>query len=579
MLGLVSARRRLALRQSLVAVASSLAILTGLGCSGSSPDAAQPGSGTDSGAPGVNDGGAPPPEASGGDGGAANDGGAAGSAGALVALNALVPELGQAPAGGCSGGAGAGTQYCDFFEYVAPHVNGVSTFLVWSQIDHGASGPCVEGSTANPCDWTAYDAYVEAFVKAGLTVNLVVIGVPEGGMSNQGTPDYVFTSAYAASLGAPSQDMVVCNLWPGNKASPVHGSKSVSGVWNEGACYATAGGCAGSAPYADHNGFPVVYEKPYATAYQSFIANVVKHYSPAGAGMGPALASHIGYARFGVTAGGEAQMFCDTVWPGPSGLAAAPLAYSSDAFLGSSSAPESGYVSSLIGTIAGAKPVMKTLINAHAGPPSNSDLGFADSMVEIATASGVGFGMEALSIGDAYEDSLGKPCNDDWCKNFGAHAGTGVPLVLQSTIPTMQPTYAASIDGNGTEATATCGPSCDFYVGNSGWVTVSGSDPAGFDGTFLITGGEPNTAITFASKTSGKSSSATLEGPDYLPTTIPFAVKNHATALEIYLCDLFYAFDPNAVSGQNCSTPPGPQSNAYAAVLGTVGTGLGRGAK
>jgi hypothetical protein len=486
-----------------------------------------------------------------------------------TSLNALVPSLANAPAGGCTAST-EGDEHCDFFKYVAPHVAGVSTFLYWSQIDHGASA-CVEGSADHPCDWTAFDATVSEYVNAGLTVNLIVIGVNEGGMSNQGTPAYVFTPAYATSLGAAPQDMVTCGLWPGGKNSPVQGSMTVSGIWNHDACTATGGSCNGSAPYTDTNGFPVVYEKPFMTGYQGFIANVLKHYSASGSGSGPALASKIGYARFGMTAGGETQLFCQTVWPGVAGMGAAPDQYSKTLFVGSASDPSSGYISSMANFIHAQHSKIPSLINAHVGPPANSDLSYADEEAQIAVANEMGFGMEALSIADPYQHALGKPCNDDWCAGFEANAKTGLPLVLQSTIPTTSPTFGiTTISGDGKSATVTCATDCDFYTGNSGWVTVSGNSNAAFNGTFQIKSVASTSTFTFASTTNASGNGGSLENPDYLPTTIPFAVSEHASALEIYLCDLFYAFDPNAVANEKCSTPPGASSSLYAATLTSV---------
>jgi hypothetical protein len=55
-----------------------------------------------------------------------------------------------------------------------------------------------------------------------------------------------------------------------------------------------------------------------------------------------------------------------------------------------------------------------------------------------------------------------------------------------------------------------------------------------------------------------------------LPATVPFGIAHHASAFEIYLCDLFYAFDPNPVTGSACSTPPGAYSTQYATTLSTV---------
>ncbi|HTR52155.1 MAG TPA: hypothetical protein VMJ10_15685 [Kofleriaceae bacterium] len=470
-----------------------------------------------------------------------------------VAVNALAPNL-VAPAAGCAGVPDGASQYCDFAKYIAPHVDGISIFVYWKQIDHGATEPCVEGSQTNPCDWSQVDPRIESFVSLGLTVNLIAIGVPEGGTGNAATPAYVFSAEYAAQLGAPPQDFAVCALWPGGANAPVHGSTTASAVWNTSACYTPGGTCSAS---ADTSGFPVVYEKPYETAYAGFVANVVQHYSPRGSMSGPDLASHIGYIRFGVTAGGEAQLICNSVWPGPGGLAAQPLAFAKTAFL-------DGYVQPLVGAMHAAQPAVGVLINTHDGPPSNTDVSYADIEAQLAVGAGVGIGMESLGIGDAYEYAHGGTCNDDWCANFDNT--TGVPHVLQTTIPTLQPAFSvASITGNGTHAEVTCSGPCDFYTGNSGWVQVTGT--GAYDGTYQIAEVLSANSFAIASSTTATVTTGTIIGPDFLPVSAPFAAAHHATALEIYACDLFYAFDPNPVTGMNCSTPPGAYSAQYASLL------------
>jgi len=484
--------------------------------------------------------------------------------GARVAVNALAPFMTE-PSGGCPGEGGT-PGYCEFFEYVAPHMNGISTFLVWREIDTGST-PCVEGSKDNPCNWTSYDTQLAKYVAAGLEVNLIVVGVNEGGTSNDATPPYVFTPSYASSLGASPQDMVTCSLWPGGPSSPVHGSKTVSGVWNHDSCYSTSGACSGS---TDTTGFPVVYEKPYMTAYQGFIANVLQHYSARGTGAGPGLSSHIGYVRFGMTAGGENQLFCSTVWPGAKGLAAQPLSYSKEAYLGSMADPSSGYVSAMVSWIHAKDPSVGVLINSHSGPPADTDLTYADIEAELATSNHVGIGMEALGISDVYESSRGKPCNDDWCENFEQYAQAGVPLVLQTTQATLQPAFTiSSIAASGGTAIANCTTVCDFYTGNSGWVQIIGNSVADFNGTFPVIG-TTSTSFAFASPSNASGTGGTAIVPDDLATTVPFAVSEHTTALELYLCDLLYAFDPNPVTGSKCSTPPGSYSATYAATIQSV---------
>ncbi len=484
-----------------------------------------------------------------------------------VAINALAPNL-VAPDNGCVGVADGASQYCDFVKYVAPHVNGISIFLIWNEIDHG-DAPCVEGSST-PCDWQAFDARVADFVSHGLTVNLIVVGVPEGGHGNNGTPSYVFKPSYAASLGAPPQDFSVCGLWPGGANAPVKGSPTLSAVWNSDSCTASVGTCAAS---TDHSGFPVVYEKPYMTAYQSFVANVIKHYSPAGDGDGPTLAAHVGYARFGMTAGGETQLFCQDMWPGPSGLAADPGGFTKDIFM-------NDYITPMVATLAGAHPAIGLEINAHNGPPGETDFTLADAEGSAALAVGVGIGMESLSIADPAKLAAGNLCGDDWCGQFD-RAPAHVPLVLQTTCPTVTQEYPLmSITGDGHLATATCVGNCtaldsnqscggalDLYPGSSGWTEIHGS--GAYDGAYAVKVLSP-TSFQFTSTITTAVTTGSARTPDFLPATVPFGIAHHASAFEIYLCDLFYAFDPNPVTGSVCSTPPGAYSTQYATTLSTV---------
>jgi hypothetical protein len=218
----------------------------------------------------------------------------------------------------------------------------------------------------------------------------------------------------------------------------------------------------------------------------------------------------------------------------------------------------------MISWIQAQSPNVPVEINSHAGPPADTDLSYADVEAQLAVASHVGFGMENLSIGDPYELAQGKPCGEDWCKNFATYADAGLPLVLQTTIPTLQPEFTiGTISTDGHTATATCTGPCDFY--RNAWVQITGNSTAELNGTFIVTDATA-TSFSFASS-SASGSGGTAIGPDYLPTTVPFAVSERATALEFDMCDMFYAFDPNPVVGMTCSTPPGSDSAKYAAAL------------
>jgi hypothetical protein len=104
--------------------------------------------------------------------------------------------------------------------------------------------------------------------------------------------------------------------------------------------------------------------------------------------------------------------------------------------------------------------------------------------------------------------------------------------------------------GDGKTATATCATPCDFY--RNGWAQVTGNSDPALNGTFTVTT-TTSTSFSYASTSTATGTGGTVINPDYLPISVPFAVSQHATALEIYLCDLLYAFDPDPVLGLTCS--------------------------
>ena len=77
-------------------------------------------------------------------------------------------------------------------------------------------------------------------------------------------------------------------------------------------------------------------------------------------------------------------------------------------------------------------------------------------------------------------------------------------------------------------------------------------------------------SFPWASPPTASGTGGRVIGPDYLPISVPFAVSEHATALEIYLYGLRYAFDPSPVAGLTCSTTPGPESAQDAKTLSDV---------
>jgi len=523
------------------------------------------------------------------------------------------PDSGQTPdAGGEAGASDAGSDgdasigraivsatvpplattdpgYADFMTYIAPHINAVAPIFMWNQFDTGTTtGPCNEST----CAWSTIDTELVAFIAAGLDINMLIEPTSEGGIGNAATPAYVFSPEYAASLSVAPQDQVVCGGWAGGTGAPIQAGAAHpmnAGVWSYDQCTVFAGtGCANPGPYTDTTGFPVVYETPFLTAYTTFIKTLLTHYSPMGTGQGPMIGSHMGYIRFGMASAAEDIPVCSDVWPAPQGQGTTPHpGFTADAYLAGTSSPP-GYVKTVLAAERAANVasgVSRSMVVATRSL-SVSDSTFADTEAMLADQYGAGFGMEALSMGDVYNDQNGEPnlCVDDWCNNFDKYASDGLMLYLQTILPNAQPVYALQgIAVSGGMATATCASSnasaCNLYP-NEPFVLQNTANSA-FDNTLFATAmTETGGNVTFAAPTSFPSGTITggqLYTADYLPVTLPFAVKMHAKALELFSCDLFAAFDPqslpaNVVCSRGYPAPltNGASAQAYASTIRAI---------
>jgi hypothetical protein len=233
--------------------------------------------------------------------------------------------------------------------------------------------------------------------------------------------------------------------------------------------------------------------------------------------------------------------------------------------------------------------------NTHAGPPGLNDTNYADveacilsgnpigsplcSVKDYSTTSG--FGMEALSEWDVANGP--DNCTDDWCYNFDQYHGYGLNLYLQTSYPNSEPGYTiVSISGTSSttlEVTCASTPVC-AYGGKGGnlqplaageVVKISGN--SGTSGTFTIATVIDGTHFTLDTSlcgvngnVCGAGSNGTAYSADYLPDTIPFAIKNYVDTLEVYFCDWAYGFSANS-SNDGCDTQESPYKTNYASIL------------
>jgi len=634
---------------------------------------------------------------------------------ARLALHAQSPPLviaWQAP--DCSS-AGNPTWCQNFIKYELPSLSGIGITMTWSAVDNctALGGPCLSDSSCSGAtcyNWAAVDNSLDAYINytgiagwnwktgcaGGKPCKIVIIVKPEvdSGNVNTATPQYVFSAAYASGLpGSPgAQDVVVCSGFQGAGGTvelyPLHNWQSNDfAIWHAGNCSVLSGNdikCSGSIP--DFSGFPVVYEQPIMTAYQTLLTNLAGHYSPSGIGKGPEVSPYLAYVRAGMASGGENNPQCEVygtisssdwgnpltvpagyvvqpsignsgkfiyvadsagstgsaapfwcqnggcytssdgtisrwhnvgsrtvgmtatpIWPGPKGQfppGNQPQEYSDNGYLASWSAPSAnGYVATMMQFLAGVGATFPWDVSSHFGPDSSSGVppdayAYADAEALLAAQSGIGFGMQSLNIGDPISSPLGvyPTSRQDWVANFQKYPNAPVhhlQLNDPGTTYFWPGYYINNITVTSGEATITCEPNsvnvlydCSPFSGQE--IFISGNSNILLNGTWMVncTGAmgaclmnqlQFSTAASFMSTPTGYG--GIVWSPNYWPITMPFALQRGATSLELWECDLDYAFGqvttqpvPNETSGSGCPEWGliGPDTNYENAISNTL---------
>ena len=166
--------------------------------------------------------------------------------------------------------------------------------------------------------------------------------------------------------------------------------------------------------------WPVPYETPYKTAWESFVAAAILHFNAS-----PNL-SQISYMRVGRSVGGEAFPYCT---PNLEALPA-PNTYSKNGWL--------DYYTEIDDFVQAQNPKMQILdpLNS-AGMPSDPTYGTAEAGIAVAHHNGSGktngFGSQGLQSSDIanYGANPQGFCASDWCGTFNTYYTQGMPLELQ----------------------------------------------------------------------------------------------------------------------------------------------------
>jgi hypothetical protein len=170
--------------------------------------------------------------------------------------------------------------------------------------------------TTAPCtqttDFTSYDkaiaAYTSSTCGASLRgkaspciVNLTFPPVTSLMSYNSNTPAWVFSQAWADTVGSPVQDAVFCSDYPQNtSANPLPPAAGISNIDSTN-CGSGNKQCS-QATVA--TGVPAIWEKPYVTAVNNWHQAIIQHY----AGV-----TYPAYLRLGVSIGSEAAITCSTI--------------------------------------------------------------------------------------------------------------------------------------------------------------------------------------------------------------------------------------------------------------------------
>jgi hypothetical protein len=156
---------------------------------------------------------------------------------------------------------------------IEPHVSGVVIMCPWNHME----------TSQGVYDFSSCD---NAFKNFPSSLKFAIVLEPIGFVSNTDTPAYVYSAAWAQSLGAQQLDYVACAKHPGNGSTPLN-------------TYAHNG---------DTTAFPAVWEKPIQVAWHNFLRAAIAHYNTV------SFKTQIAYIRAGYSEGGQGSDPCESVF-------------------------------------------------------------------------------------------------------------------------------------------------------------------------------------------------------------------------------------------------------------------------
>jgi hypothetical protein len=197
---------------------------------------------------------------------------------------------------------------------ILPFVDGVTIFVNWAgQTAFTDTTICTTAPCIPTFDFSGYDqaitSYTSATCGASLrgkgspcVVNLTFPPVTALMSYNSNTPTWVFSQAWADTVGSPVQDAAFCSNYPQDpNADPL---PPAAGIANINTKNCGGGGTTQCTAATVATGVPAIWEKPYVTAINDWHQAIIQHY---------ASVTYPSYLRMGVSIADEAAVTCSTI--------------------------------------------------------------------------------------------------------------------------------------------------------------------------------------------------------------------------------------------------------------------------
>jgi hypothetical protein len=197
---------------------------------------------------------------------------------------------------------------------ILPFVDGVTLYVNWA---NGLLATDTTVCTTAPCtqtsDFTTVDRAIAAYTGATCgamlrgrgspcIVNLAFPAVAGLNSYNLETPTWVFSQAWATTVGSSAQDAAFCSYYPQNLS--LNPLPPAAGIANINTANCGANGTTACTETTVATGVPAIWETPFVTAVNNWHRALIQHY---------ANVTYADYLRIGVAIADEAAVTCSTI--------------------------------------------------------------------------------------------------------------------------------------------------------------------------------------------------------------------------------------------------------------------------